>query len=411
MFRALVDARTWRETAYLLLDLPVGIAGFTFVVTSLSVGASLLVTLVGVPIVALALVACRWGAIGELRRARLLRLRLDPPPPLRREGSFFRRAARPLTDTAGWRAAAYFVLMLPIGIATFTVVVTWWAAALGMATLPAWAWSLPRGGPQITDTYDWNKPWQIALACIAGLVLTLLAPWAVRALAALDRGLVRGLLGTSRRALERRAEALAESRTRTVDATTEERRRLERDLHDGAQQRLVSLGLDLGIALEKLESDPEGARSLLRGAHGDAQLALRELRDLARGIHPAVLTDRGLDAAVSGLAARSPVRVRVRGSLRRRPPASIEATAYFIVSEALTNVAKHAEATSAEVALEEEDGRLRIEISDDGRGGADPRGAGLRGLADRAAAVDGSFAVQSPPGGGTRIVTELPCAS
>jgi signal transduction histidine kinase len=169
--------------------------------------------------------------------------------------------------------------------------------------------------------------------------------------------------------------------------------------------------MDLGMALEKLESDPEQAKALLAGAHGDAQLALRELRDLARGIHPAVLTDRGLDAAVSGLAARSPIPVHVRGSLSRRPPASVEATAYFIASEALANVAKHAQARSAEVALELRGDRLRVEIADDGRGGADPQGAGLRGLADRAAALDGSFAVDSPAGGGTRIVTELPCAS
>jgi signal transduction histidine kinase len=294
---------------------------------------------------------------------------------------------------------------------TFTIAVTWWATALGMLTLPVWAWSVPHGGPQFGEHYYWHKPWQLALSSVAGLVLTLIAPWVIRGLATLDRGMVRAFLGTSRRTLERRATELEESRSRTVDATIEERRRLERDLHDGAQQRLVSLGMDLGIALEKLESDPEHAKALLRDAHGDAQLALRELRDLARGIHPAVLTDRGLDAAVSGLAARSPVPVRVRGSLSKRPPASVEATAYFIVSEALVNVAKHANATAAEVLLDETDGRLYVEISDNGSGGADPDGAGLRGLADRAAAVDGSFSVVSPPGGGTRIFTELPCAS
>jgi signal transduction histidine kinase len=301
--------------------------------------------------------------------------------------------------------------MLPVGIVTFTVTVTIWSTALGLLTLPAWAWSLPHGGAQFGDSYYWNRPWQLALSTLAGAGLTLLAPWVVRGLAVADRGLVRGLLGTSRRALEERAEVLSDQRARTVDASIEERRRLERDLHDGAQQRLVSLGMDLGIALEKLDADPEAAKALLREAHGDAQLALRELRDLARGIHPAVLTDRGLDAAVSGLAARSPVPVRVRGSLAHRPPASVEATAYFIASEALANVAKHAGANSAEVALELADGRLRVEIADDGRGGADPHGTGLQGLADRAAALDGSFTVVSPVGGGTRIITELPCAS
>ena len=411
MFRALISGRTWRETAYLLVDLAVGVVGFTFVVTGLSLGVGLLITLIGLPVLGLTLLGCRGGAWLELRRARLLGLHLPDPPPLARSGSLFRRLSRPLVDGVGWRAAAYFVLMLPVGIFTFTVTLTIWSTALGLLTLPAWAWSLPHGGAQFGDSYYWNRPWQLALSALAGAGLTLLAPWVVRGLAVVDRGLVRGLLGTSRRALEERAEVLSDQRARTVDASIEERRKLERDLHDGAQQRLVSLGMDLGIALEKLDADPEAAKALLREAHGDAQLALRELRDLARGIHPAVLTDRGLDAAVSGLAARSPVPVRVRGTLAERPPASVEATAYFIASEALANVAKHAGANSAEVALELADGRLRVEIADDGRGGADPRGTGLQGLADRAAALDGSFTVVSPVGGGTRIITELPCVS
>ncbi len=411
MFRALISGRTWRETAYLLVDLAVGVVGFTFVVTGLSLGIGLLITLIGLPVLGLTLLGCRSGAWLELRRARLLGLHLPDPPPLARSGSLFRRLSRPLVDGVGWRAAAYFVLMLPVGIFTFTATLTIWSTALGLLTLPAWAWSLPHGGAQFGDSYYWNRPWQLALSALAGAGLTLLAPWMVRGLAVVDRGLVRGLLGTSRRALEERAEVLSDQRARTVDASIEERRRLERDLHDGAQQRLVSLGMDLGIALEKLDADPETAKALLREAHGDAQLALRELRDLARGIHPAVLTDRGLDAAVSGLAARSPVPVRVRGTLAERPPASVEATAYFIASEALANVAKHAGANSAEVALELADGRLRVEIADDGRGGADPHGTGLQGLADRAAALDGSFTVVSPVGGGTRIITELPCAS
>jgi signal transduction histidine kinase len=411
VFKAVFSRRTWFETAYLLLDLPVGVIGFTVVVTGLSLGLGLLITLIGIPILTLTVLACRVAIGPELYRARLLGLRLPPPPRVDSSGSFLRRLVRPLGDAAGWRAAAYFVLMLPVGIATFTIAVTWWATALGLLTLPAYAWSVPHGGPQIGHSTYWNEPWQLALAALAGAVLTLIAPWVIRGLAAVDRGMVRAFLGTSRRTLERRTATLEESRSRTVDATIEERRRLERDLHDGAQQRLVSLGMDLGIALEKLDSDPEQAKALLADAHGDAQLALRELRDLARGIHPAVLTDRGLDAAVSGLAAKSAVPVRVRGSLATRPPASVEATAYFIVSEALANVAKHADATAVDVFLEQTGDRLRVEIADNGRGGADPHGAGLRGLADRATAVDGSFAVVSPPGGGTRIVTELPCAS
>ena len=274
MFRAVFSRRTWFETTYLLLDLPVGVAGFTVVVTGLSLGLGLLITLIGVPILTLTVLACRAAIRPELFRARLLGLELAPPPRLDSSGGFLRRLVRPLGDGAGWRAAAYFILMLPVGIATFTIAVTWWATALGLLTLPAWAWSVPHGGPQIGNSTYWNEPWQLALACLAGVVLTLIAPWAIRALGAVDREIVRAFLGTSRRTLERRAAVLEESRSRTVDATIEDRRRLERDLHDGAQQRLVSLGMDLGIALEKLDSDPEQAKSLLQDAHGDAQLAL-----------------------------------------------------------------------------------------------------------------------------------------
>ena len=190
------------------------------------------------------------------------------------------------------------------------------------------------------------------------------------------------------------------------------RRRIERDLHDGAQQRLVAVGMDLGRALDKFDEDPDGARELVDDAHREAQRAIAELRDLVRGFAPAVLEDRGLDAALSALAARAPFPVALHVDVPDRPPASVEANAYFIVAEALTNATRHASARHAEVDVRSRDGWLRIEVVDDGAGGADPaRGSGLRGLSDRAAAVDGTFTVTSPPGGGTRVVAELPCAS
>jgi signal transduction histidine kinase len=191
-----------------------------------------------------------------------------------------------------------------------------------------------------------------------------------------------------------------------------DRRQIERDLHDGAQQRLLSLGMDLGMALEKFETDPDAARALVGDAHQELQRAVSELRNLARGIHPAVLTDRGLDAALSALAARSPVPVRLEIDIRERPPASIEATAYFIVAEALTNAARHANASAVDVRVRLFGDALRIEVADDGVGGAEERpGGGLAGLADRASSVEGVLRVTSPAGGPTVVAAELPCAS
>jgi signal transduction histidine kinase len=191
-----------------------------------------------------------------------------------------------------------------------------------------------------------------------------------------------------------------------------DRRQIERDLHDGAQQRLLSLGMDLGMALEKFESDPDGARALVGDAHAELQRAIAELRNLARGIHPAVLTDRGLDAALSALAARSPIPVKLDVQLRERPPASVEATAYFIVAEALANAAKHAHANAITVRVRQIGDRVHVEVTDNGTGGATQQpGGGLAGLADRASSVEGSLRISSPEGGPTIVAAELPCAS
>jgi signal transduction histidine kinase len=203
---------------------------------------------------------------------------------------------------------------------------------------------------------------------------------------------------------------LTASRSRAVQAALAERRRIERDLHDGAQQRLVSLAMELGMAKEKLAEDPEAARKLVEEAHGEAKLALAEIRDLVQGIHPAVLSDRGLDAAISALAGRCPVPVEVDVELDRRPPEAAETTAYFVVAEALANVAKHSGASEAHVAVwREPEDWLVVEVTDDGKGGADPEsGTGFAGLADRLAALDGRLFVESPVGGPTRVRAELP---
>jgi signal transduction histidine kinase len=241
-----------------------------------------------------------------------------------------------------------------------------------------------------------------------GLVLGLASvPWALRAYGRLAR-LVLAPSGSAE--LAQRVAYLAQTRQESLDSGAAELRRIERDLHDGAQARLVAMGLTLDAAGRLIDADPAAAHSLLIEARDASARALAELRDLVRGVHPPVLADRGLADAVRALALDSPVRTRVTGSLGGRPPAPVESAAYFAVSELLANVAKHASAQSAEIDLRYCAGALRISVRDDGAGGADPaRGSGLRGLERRLAAFDGVLAIGSPAGGPTVITMEIPC--
>jgi signal transduction histidine kinase len=207
-----------------------------------------------------------------------------------------------------------------------------------------------------------------------------------------------------------RIAELETTRAGAVDAQDAELRRIERDLHDGAQARLVALGMSLGMAEQKLGSDPAAAQELLAEARRGAQEALEELRDLARGIHPPVLADRGLEAAISALAHRSPLDVQVSAELPRRPAPAVETAAYFVVAESLANAGKHAEAETVDISLRERGDSLVVAVSDDGRGGADPAGSGMRGLRQRVEALDGKLAVTSPAGGPTRVEAVIPCA-
>jgi signal transduction histidine kinase len=212
------------------------------------------------------------------------------------------------------------------------------------------------------------------------------------------------------RTLRVRVDHLRDARQRIIAAADAERRRIERDLHDGAQQRLIAVAVTLGLAESRIETDPKGAARLVAQAREEAQLAVKELRELARGIHPAVLSDHGLDAALQALAARAPVPVEVSGVPETPVGEAVEAAAYFVTAEALTNVAKHAHAEHASVELALECDRLRVEIRDDGIGGANPNGGGLHGLCDRVEALDGRLEVESPVGVGTTVRVELPLA-
>ena len=320
---------------------------------------------------------------------------------------------------ATWRQLGYHLLAAP-ALAVGAIAALWvWLAGILLTLLYAYAWALPqqvlfRRGQSSSPSGHLLRVLYIpvdAYLTAAGIVLLAAAPWLTAAVGALDARAARALLGPSRaEELEYQVERLAQTRAGVVDAADAERRRLERDLHDGTQQRLVSLAMRLGMARAE-RPDATQAHQVIAEAHEEAKAALAELRHLVRGLHPAVLEDRGLDAALSGVAARLPIPVRLTVDVPGRPPPTIEAVAYFVVSEGLTNIAKHAQASQAEVFVQRASDRLHIIVSDDGVGGADPaRGTGLAGLAKRAASVDGTFDITSPPGGPTLLTVDLPCA-
>jgi len=370
------------------------------------------VFLVGVPLLGITLWISRL--LGRLERARFrLTLGVDIPEsqPRHLPGGVLSRLRARAGSRASWREIGYHLLRLPLGVVQFVLTLAFWCGPLALLTLPIYNWALPNGGAALGFGITVRSWWSTVLVGLLGLVLLLLSPRLVRWLGAVDVAFARQMLGPTGE-LAARVGELERSRARVVDAAEQERRRIERDLHDGAQQRLVALAMNLGRAKARYADDPEAARALLDEAHSDAKQALAELRDLARGLHPAVLADRGLDAALSGLAARSPVPVTVEVDVGARPDRTIEAIAYFVVAEALTNIAKHARATRASVVVRRLDGVLRLVVADDGVGGADPvTGTGLRGLADRVSGVDGRLLVDSPPGGPTVLTVELPCVS
>jgi signal transduction histidine kinase len=309
---------------------------------------------------------------------------------------------------ATWRQLGYHAAAAPALALAGIAAISAWLFGIMCTLAPLFALGLPPGAMLRRTAYTWPAGIYLTLAGIGAL---LAAPWLTAGVATLDGLIARPLLGPSRaEELENRVERLAQTRAGVVDAADAERRRLERDLHDGTQQRLVSLAMNLGMARVQATT-ADGARQAIAEAHEEAKAALSELRDLIRGLHPAVLEDRGLDAALSGVAARMPIPVRLTVDLPRRPAPVIEAVAYFVVSEGLANIAKHAQASQAEVIVQRAGDRLHVIVSDDGVGGADPaRGTGLAGLARRAASVDGALEVTSPPGGPTLLTVDLPCS-
>jgi signal transduction histidine kinase len=418
-YRPVVAGDTWRATANTFLEL--WVAWFTATATLVPLVVALPMVILFPLAVAIAvpgLIANRLSAAFDRYRADvLLDLPLASPfppglPEERRSArAWWTRFVSELRDGATWRALAYRGLSVVTSAVFAALLLVVWCIPLTALTAPAWIGVLPDDRIDLGPLHLSGTGGAL-VSMLVGLVLLPIAPVVVRGVADAQRGLFRTFLGPrGDRALTERISQVETSRARVVDAAEAERRRIERDLHDGAQQRLVALAMHLGMAKEKLATDPDAAAALVDEAHAEAKRALVELRDLARGLHPAVLTDRGLGPALSAVAARSAVPVEVRVDLRDRPDATTEGIAYFVVCEALANVAKHSEARRAAVSVGRRGDRLVIEVSDDGRGGATLDGSGLAGLRDRVQAVDGWLHVASPPGGPTTLTAELPCAS
>jgi signal transduction histidine kinase len=330
------------------------------------------------------------------------------------------RLALPFLGTPRGPAKSFFVPHVVAATGADAVVLIVWAS-VGGAFWPAWVLAATA---LTISLHWWLRHAPSAITRVTGLVVLLeafhIVTWGLSGRAyfwpiwtALGYGLAVVVFAVvvRRVGLQERIEVLETTRAGAVDVQETELRRIERDLHDGAQARLVALGMNLGLAEQKLAADPEAARDLVSEARADVEQALRELRDLARGVHPPVLTDRGLGAAVSSLAHASAIPVVVEEDVPERPPAVVETAAYFVVAEAIANAAKHAEATKISVRIVRDADRLVVEVTDDGRGGADLGGSGLAGLRRRVEALDGTLAVTSPSGGGTVLRAELPCAS
>lgn len=378
------SARAWLETAHVMTGLPVAfvLAGLTLLLATVPPALRS-----GMP----------W--LTRVQRSRFeafLGVRIPPVP-----------AAPSLRTSSLWRQIGYHLLSPLVGAVSAVMVAGVWGA--GLVGVSAFLPPLVQP-PPLVFPIDLRNPVVMAVYIVLGVLLLFLAPVLARAMAMLDLSIARTMLGPSRQELGQRIETLTESRAGVIDAADAERRRIERDLHDGAQQRLVSLAMNLGLARATLNDLPAPAREAIERAHEESKQALKELRDLVRGLHPAVLNDQGLDAALSGVAARAPIPVRLRVDIERRTTPTIEAVAFFIVSEALTNIAKHAAATKAEVMVRREGDRLHVLVHDDGCGGARlDGGTGLRGLGQRIDSVDGTLRLHSPLGGPTTIEVDLPC--
>ncbi|TPQ18238.1 sensor histidine kinase [Streptomyces sporangiiformans] len=407
----LLSSWPWRSAGYLLTGAATGVVVLVAIVLMAVAGGVLALVLVGLPL--LVATALTGIPVARVERRRLRLVDLEPAPDQHRAPAAVGLRAwltTRLKERATWRELLYALLfaglLWPVDALAITV-----ALLLPLSVVATPLLMATVGDGQETKVLkQWMvTTWPTAFAvAVLGLVLLGLCAYVLGVVAGARAELTRLLIGSREGDLGVRVVELARSRVRLVDAFEAERRRIERDLHDGAQQRLVALTMTLGLA--RLDAPPGALADQLATAHEEAGKALAELRELIHGIHPKVLADYGLQAAVADAADRSAVPVDVDLELSGRLPQAVEAAAYFVVCEALANIAKHSGATRAEVSGGHRDGRLFLQVRDDGRGGADAgAGSGLTGLADRVSVLDGRLSLSSPPGGPTLLRVEFPC--
>lgn len=409
------------DSGYVLLGLPLALASFVVLLVGLAAGLGLVVTVIGLPILSGTLYAAR--GLADIERLRLPAVlhqsRIRPQYRLPEPGaSAWRRIFVPMGDAQSWLDLAHGILKVIVAIVTFVVTLVWWAGAVAGTLYWSYDWALPHGDPEDADLpqllgLGTSTVARIGLHTAIGLFFLITLPIVARGCALLQAGFGRALL-TGVAEMRNRITVLEEQKRAAVSAEASALRRLERDIHDGPQQRLVRLAMDLSRARLQLASDPEAAGRTLDEAVTQTRETLAELRALSRGIAPPILVDRGLPSALAALAGRGLIPIELRVDPELASPAgrldpAVESTAYFVVAEALTNVAKHSRATECQVTVARRDGRLEVGVGDDGQGGAHlAKGHGLVGIADRVRAAGGQLSVTSPAGGPTEIRAELP---
>ncbi|MEU9745340.1 sensor histidine kinase [Streptomyces niveus] len=408
--RFILSSWPWRVWAHLLGGALTGLASL-LLLAALAVS-GLLLSVIGVDLVLM--LAATFGvpaAAVERRRMRLVEPVPVPNPHRSLVGAGRRGRLRTrLRERATWRELGYVVVFAPVQVCVGLALAIGLTFAVVLLAAPLIVWNAGPEDVMIIPGRPVGSPLHALPATAAGLLALVLCAYAAGLLAGAQ--VKTALFVLSPRDEERQVVELTRSRARLADAFEAERRRIERDLHDGAQAQLVALTMTLGLAELELRESGSPATELVSRARGEARLALTQLRDLVRGIYPQVLTDHGLDAAVAEIALRSPIPVDVDIDLPRRLPDAVETVAYFTVTEALTNAAKHSGATQLTVVGRLKRGTLTLAITDNGRGGAVPSaGAGLQGLADRVAILKGRLVVSSPVGGPTRVGVEVPCSA
>ena len=407
--------RTARETAYNLTAFPLGLTSFILMVTLVSLGAGLAIIVGGVLVLVLSVHVARWFAWLERYRLRTWLGRDVPAPaykPVPQEAGLLRRAFAPLGDAQSWLDVVWGVISFVTGTLAFTVTIAWVGAAANGLTYWFWERYLPEDGRDTSLAeligFGDTRFADVALQTTIGLLALLTLPFVVRALAAVHGGLAEAVL-CGRAELQQEVARVEGGRDAARVAEAASLRRLERDIHDGPQQRLVRLSMDLGRARKQLEQDPAKVAGTLDAALLQARETVDELRSLSRGIAPPLLVDRGLRAALGELMVRSDIPVESVVRVPEDLPPHVETAVYFVVAEALTNVAKHSGAERVSVQVLAADGAVRVKVEDDGRGGAHlGKGQGLAGLAQRLAGVDGALELTSPDGGPTVLAATIP---